>query len=157
MKALKELENNGGGSLVDKVHKTVTLVQKLIDAFDIITSTVDGINARQKAMLNESTAAIFVFDEEGSCIDANKACVKMTGLRKDLAKGHGWHKIVHPDDMRRIENEWVDFIDDGDSFETFLRIVQYHSQQIIKVRLTGTKGFDSNGKLLSVICTIEIV
>jgi PAS domain S-box-containing protein len=157
LRILKEFENNGGGSLKDKINKTTEILEKLEIRFDSITNTVDSIEARQKAMLNESPSATFIFDEEGSCLDANKAFVKMTGLRKDLAKGHGWHKIIHTEDIERIEQEWIEFIDDGDSFETTLKIVQYHNRDIMKVRFTGTKGYNSNGELLSVICTIEII
>ncbi len=143
-----EFSDNGGGSVKDKVNKGVAVIVEL-------NTKVDGIIGRQKAMFNEDAAAMFVSDNKGACTDVNKAWVKLTGLPKDLAIGHGWHKLILEQDLKRIEDEGEDFINDGSSYDTSFKINYYGTDKIIFVHCTATKVYDSQHNLLSVIGTYE--
>ncbi len=146
--ALSELQPNGGGSIKDKVNKGVDVIQAM-------NIKVDGIIGRQKAILNEGLTAMYTNNSEGVCTSVNKAWVKLTGLPKDLATGRGWIRIMHPDDLKRIQQEGEDFINDGNEFDSEFRIIHYITKAVINVHCTASKVLDSNGNLSSIIGTLE--
>lgn len=145
-----ELSDNGGGSMKDKINKAVTLIQE--------TSTkVDALVGWRMALFYENPIPMFLNNEKGICIDVNKAWIKLTGLQKDLAVGHGWEKILFHEDLERINDEGKDFINDGNSFESSFRVSHYETKEVINVYCTATKVLDSKGNLLSVIGTLKRV
>lgn len=147
-KLMYEFSDNGGGSVKDKVNKGVTMIGEM-------NRKIDGIVGRQMAFFYEAPTPMFLSDNKGACVDVNKAWVKLTGLPKDLAIGHGWHKIVVQEDLQRIEEEGEDFINDGSSYDTTFKINYYGTDKIIFVHCTGSKVYDSQHNLLSVIGTYE--
>lgn len=148
LKALKELENNGGGSLLDKVNKSLLITSEM-------NTKVDGLIGWRMAIFYENPTPMFLNDENGICTDVNKAWSELTGLPKAYAIGHGYEKIIHPDDLARLRYEGINFIKDGNSFESKFRFIHYVTKQEIEVYCTATKVKDSNGKLLSIIGSLK--
>ncbi len=143
-----EFNDNGGGSMKDKLNLGVKLVAEI----DI---KVDGIIGRQRALFNEGLTAMYINNEKGVCQEVNKAWVRLTGLPKDLAIGHGWERIVHENDLKRLEEEGQDFINDGESYDGYFRVTHYVSKETFRVHCTASKVRDNKGVLISVIGTLE--
>jgi PAS domain S-box-containing protein len=145
-----EFSDNGGGSMKDRIGKMVVMITDM-------RSQIDMLLGWRKAIFYENQAPMFINNEHGTLVDVNKAWVNKTQLRKELATGHGWEKIIHPDDIKRLHHEGIDFIKDGNSYESKFRIITYETKDVIYVLCTATKVLDSSGKLLSVIGTLEEV
>ncbi len=61
---------------------------------------------RFAALVDAAPIAIFETDHEGNCIFVNPAWEVLAGLPLEAALGQGWAKAIHPDDRKRVSDEW---------------------------------------------------
>jgi len=87
-----ELRPNGGGSLRDAV--------------DRIECSVTGLESQLRGRLELDPGGSFLTDEEGQCLWVSQGWVDLTGIEADDARGDGWIAGIHPDDRRRVYEEW---------------------------------------------------
>jgi PAS domain S-box-containing protein len=59
-----------------------------------------------KALLSTTPVGVFETDEQGECIYINTRWSEITGLDLEEAKGSGWTKALHPDDVELVFSEW---------------------------------------------------
>lgn len=62
--------------------------------------------ARFRAMSDVSPLGVFVSDRDGNCIYSNAAYQKISGLTFEQTLGTNWSAAIHPDDRRRVMEEW---------------------------------------------------
>jgi PAS domain S-box-containing protein len=68
------------------------------------------IDTSFRVLADISPAGIYTTDASGKCLYVNPAWCRMSGLSCEEAKGDGWIKAIHPDDLDRILSEWSKFI-----------------------------------------------
>lgn len=59
--------------------------------------------------LDEAGAAMFELSESGDCIYANAAMSALLGAQEGRLLGDGLVEFVHPDDRKRVRQEWAGF------------------------------------------------
>ncbi|MBY0309420.1 MAG: response regulator [Phycisphaerales bacterium] len=62
--------------------------------------------ARMSTLLESAPIGLVFTDASGRCVRVNKAYQQMSGLTAEDARGSGWERAVHADDVPRIRTEW---------------------------------------------------
>ncbi len=60
-----------------------------------------------KALLTTTPVGVFETDAQGECLYVNTRWSEITGLDLQQAKGSGWTKTLHPDDVEIVFCEWT--------------------------------------------------
>jgi PAS domain S-box-containing protein len=69
------------------------------------------------------------------------------GLRMDEVRGMGWLRIVHPEDIQRVEESWVSYIRAGARYELEFRMRSLHGTwRWMRARTSPRRG--ENGEIL---------
>jgi diguanylate cyclase (GGDEF)-like protein/PAS domain S-box-containing protein len=99
-----------------------------------------------------SPLGVFLSDSEARCIHTNAAYRKMAGLTAEQSLGMRWSDVVHPQDRRRILEEWEDAVACKKPFRAEVRF-QHPDGSITWVRLnagTGPGATEQSANLLMV-------
>lgn len=139
-----EFSDNGGGSMKDRIAKLVGMVESMIGDANVSRE-------RLNALLDELPYPFYENDETGATIFVNKAWCEHTGLSFDLAIGHGWVKIIHPDDLQRLQMEGADYLSDGKDYEGTFRMVHWITKEVFIVHCTASKIYGYSGKLSGIM------
>jgi PAS domain S-box-containing protein len=60
-----------------------------------------------KALLTTTPVGVFETNFAGECVYVNPRWSEITGLDLEQAKGSGWKKTLHPDDVEIVFSEWI--------------------------------------------------
>jgi PAS domain S-box-containing protein len=129
----KELKTNGGSSVKDVVNSISKDTQKLTMRIEAEHRTVQE--------------GIYECDLEGNCTYVNRYWCLLSGLLPDDALGSGWLRAIHPDDVRRVKEEWTDAVVRHADFIMSYRYVRPNGD-IIKVKSHGTPLRTGNNIIL---------
>lgn len=91
---------------------------------------------RFRAMSDASPLGIFVSDAQGGCVYTNAAYHKISGLAFEQALGTKWSLAVHPDDRRRVLDEWLEAARGRIAFQTEFRFLR-EDGSVVWVRLSS--------------------
>lgn len=139
-----EFSDNGGGSMKDRIARLVVMVDEL-------SKDARFSKEKYKKLIDELPYPFYENDANGSTILVNKAWVEVTGLPFDLAIGHGWVKIVHPEDLPRMQSEGKDYMNDGEDYEGSFRFIHWQTKKVFEVHCTASKIRDEHGNLSGII------
>ena len=68
---------------------------------------MDPVGAERFRVLCEAAPiGIFLTDAEGRDVYHNPRWLSLTGLIQEEARGHGWSRVVHPEDRAAVLEEW---------------------------------------------------
>jgi diguanylate cyclase (GGDEF)-like protein/PAS domain S-box-containing protein len=88
-------------------------VGQVVDSFNHMLSVIEREDANLREseekfrLISESSkVGIFQLDRHGNCIYANEEMCKISGLGGDVLLEQGWLNAVHPDDKRRIAEQF---------------------------------------------------
>ncbi len=70
-----------------------------------------------------SPMGIFLDDTQGNAIYINERCAQIVGIPAEAALGLDWVPIIHPDDRKRVTDQWVNTVNNGASFSEDYRWV----------------------------------
>jgi PAS domain S-box-containing protein len=59
--------------------------------------------------------------QDGSAIYSNKRWLEYTGLTEEQNEGFGWERVVHPDDLKRLESQRARTLRTGEPYENECR------------------------------------
>ncbi len=108
---------------------------------------------RYKLLAEVSPVGIFYTDADGSCIYVNKRWREITGIIPRMALGEKWTKWLHPEDRKRVEEEWNRCLREGISFKMEFRFQSSEGRE--RWVLGQTKAdFGSNKVILGHVGTI---
>ena len=77
-----------------------------------------------QALADCSPFGIFHTDSDGAAVYANAAWLEISGLDAQETLGHGWSKVIHPDDRERVVSAWKTTIDSGRDFDITYRVLR---------------------------------
>jgi PAS domain S-box-containing protein len=80
--------------------------------------------ARFRAIAEASPLGIYLLDEAGDCVYVNTAYEKITGLTTADAQGSGWRQCIHPEDLDRVYEKWIDAVSRHADYRNQYRIVR---------------------------------
>lgn len=81
-----------------------------------------------RLMLDQCPEIVWMTDEAHSAIFLNDAWCKYTGLPLSAGMGYGWKKLIHPEDLQRIEEEWQKSAGKAIPFESEQRLMAANGQ-----------------------------
>lgn len=80
------------------------------------------IDLRWYEILTEmSPVGIFFTDARGQCLDVNQRWCELAGLEPDQARGRGWLKAIHGEDLERTVALWDESVGAGKPFQAEFR------------------------------------
>jgi PAS domain S-box-containing protein len=113
--------------LEEKVEERTRELEVKIREQKEITRSLQESKNRFKTLSEASPLGIFEANSAGKNIYVNRRWCQLTGLSSAEAKGDGWVRAIHPDDIQRVFQEW----EEAKRKETFL------SSEYRMVRPTG--------------------
>lgn len=72
---------------------------------------------RLRTLADSMAQFVWTADETGSVFWFNKRWYEFTGLEPEKVEGHGWHKLLHPDDADRVIATITHCFKTGESWE----------------------------------------
>jgi diguanylate cyclase (GGDEF)-like protein/PAS domain S-box-containing protein len=108
--------------------------------------------------LNESSPlGIFVIGEGGHCSYANGCYEQLVGRSFAELSGRGWTKVLHPEDIERVEREWNEAMRLGDTFDSEHRYRRPDGQTLwVHMRAKAMHGADGPHDHLAVVSDITL-
>ncbi len=71
---------------------------------------------------------IFRTDAAGNCVYVNERWCEIAGITKEQARGEGWAGAIHPEDRKRVLEEWYQAAKDGSRFRSEYRFGRSDSE-----------------------------
>jgi diguanylate cyclase (GGDEF)-like protein/PAS domain S-box-containing protein/putative nucleotidyltransferase with HDIG domain len=147
------------------VHITASVVS--VGGRPIVQGIFHDISERNKAeqALRESeelfrslsTSApigIFVTDVQGKCTYTNPRLLEIAGLTLEESLGHGWIKVIHPEDRRAILEQANQAAGQGRDLSYDVRIVTGEGQ-LHWVHIHTTPTFSAEGEVIGRVGAVE--
>ena len=140
----KQLEHNGGQSLVDKV-------QQILHKLDSISLQLHRVETWKTAWMELTEEPIFVTDTSGNYIWVNNAYSHLVGLTSEDLLGLGWSKALHLEDKETTLEEWRSAVNSMSKFEWSYRIVNHYSKETTQIKTIAKPLKDQSGSLVGYI------
>ena len=109
---------------------------------------------RFETLCEQAPVGIYETDAKGFCIYTNPRWTEMSGLSAAESLGHGWTKVVHPDDRKTVFKDWQQAVLRGAAWEYRLTTARGEQRWI---RALGGPIYSSHGDLRGYVGTLEDV
>ncbi|HMP61713.1 MAG TPA: PAS domain S-box protein, partial [Phenylobacterium sp.] len=110
--------------------------------------------ARFRALTEHSPVGIYLQDAEGRCLYTNQRWQEITGRTGTEALGHGWLKIIHPEDLPGAKQAWEDHLAGGEPMHVVHRHVR--SDGTLRwVESLAEAHHDEQGRLVGVVGAVR--
>jgi two-component system cell cycle sensor histidine kinase/response regulator CckA len=111
--------------------------------------------AQFRAICDTSPIGIFLADPSGSTLYTNPANARQMGISPEQARGHGWEKSIHPDDLPKVREGFFAATKDGRGYSGFQRYVQPNGH-VVMAYVTATAVRES-GEVIGYVGIAEDV
>jgi transcriptional regulator with PAS, ATPase and Fis domain len=135
----KELKNNGGSSLRDKV--------------DEIRDAIEIQNKKVSYTLNNIDSCVIELDNNANCIYSNKNSQKLFNLTEAQMLGKGWLSALDVVDANIVFNKFVESIKNDIPFKYNYRLKNHD----FTVEFSTSTTKNKNNKILSVMAEVSII
>ena len=111
-------------------------------------------NSRFQTLCEQAPIGIYETDADGRCVYTNRMWTTMSGLSASESLGHGWAKVLHPDDRTKMFEGWEAAAQRGATWEYRLLDTQGETRWI---RAVGGPLYSESGSLTGYVGTLEDV
>lgn len=139
--AVKELQPNGGRSVLDRVRR--------------LDNTIEELNARQRAVLDRDPVPVYECDPEGRCTYANIALCELFGLSEKDMLGFGWLESLHPDERIRVHGLWTECVRKRIPYECRYDVRDPGTHAVVPARTVAHPMLSKTGDLLGYHGTVR--
>ncbi|MGL5194401.1 MAG: PAS domain S-box protein [Chroococcales cyanobacterium] len=108
---------------------------------------------RYAALAQASPVGIFRTDLQGNCLYGNDRSFEMIGLSEQESMGLGWMSTLHPQDRDRTMMAWLNFVQQGVSFNCEYRFLRPDGTVLWVVGQAGVEK-DAEGNPVGYVGTI---
>jgi PAS domain S-box-containing protein len=140
----KQLQHNGGTSLVDKVHQ-------ILGKLDGISLQLHRMETWKTAWMELTEEPIFVTDTHGNYVWTNNSYAHFVGCTAEDLHGLGWTKYLHPEDKNHVITEWKSSVGSLSKFELDYRVLNVYSKETINTKSVAKPLKDQAGLLVGYI------
>jgi PAS domain S-box-containing protein len=110
--------------------------------------------SRFETLCEQAPLGIYETDAEGRCVYTNRRWSTMSGLSASESLGHGWARVLHPDDRATVFQGWQAAAQRGATWEYRLLTTQGETRWI---RAVGGPIYSDQGALTGYVGTLEDV
>jgi PAS domain S-box-containing protein len=107
---------------------------------------------RFRTLCEQAPLGIYSTDSDGLCVYANSRWLQTSGLSAAENLGHGWSRVLHPDDRETVFETWRTYARQGKSWE--FRVLPPDGQ-IRWIRALGGPLYSPAGEITGYIGTAE--
>ena len=111
-------------------------------------------NSRFETLCEQAPVGIYETDADGRCVYTNRMWTTISGLTAGDSLGHGWMKVLHPDDRATVFEGWQAAAQRGTAWEYRLLNAQGQTRWI---RAVGGPLYSESGALTGYVGTLEDV
>ena len=111
-------------------------------------------NSRFETLCEQAPLGIYETDADGRCVYTNRMWTTMSGLSASESLGHGWTKVLQPDDRATVFEGWQAAAQRGTAWEYRLQNTQGQTRWI---RAVGGPLYSDGGSLTGYVGTLEDV
>jgi PAS domain S-box-containing protein len=111
-------------------------------------------NSRFETLCEQAPLGIYETDAGGRCVYTNRMWTTISGLSATESLGHGWAKVLQPDDRRKMFKGWQAAAQRGTTWEYRLLNTQGETRWI---RAVGGPLYSEGGSLTGYVGTLEDV
>jgi PAS domain S-box-containing protein len=111
-------------------------------------------HSRFETLCEQAPLGIYETDAEGFCVYTNRRWSMMSGLSPAESLGHGWKKVLHPEDRETVFEGWETTAPKGTTWE--YRLLTGHGETRW-IRAVGGPIFSARGELTGFVGTLEDV
>ncbi|MGK7928664.1 MAG: response regulator [Spirulina sp.] len=139
--------------LEERVKERTRALEVTIAEQKAVEQSLRESKNRFKALSEASPLGIFEADAEGKCTYVNRRWCEMTGLNLEDAKGEGWLRVIHPEDLRRVFQEWEEASQKGTFLASEYRMVKPTGETLWVFAQAGGI-WQENGELIGYVGAI---
>ena len=129
-----------------------TILRRNISRRQMAEEGLDVSEKRFEILCEQAPLGIYEADAQGMCVYTNPRWTQMSGLSAADSLGHGWTKVLHPDDRATVFEGWQAAALQGTSWEYRLTPPQGGLRWI---RAVGGPIFSARGDLIGYVGTLE--
>jgi PAS domain S-box-containing protein len=131
---------------------TLTRERALMLAEDMNVAVRDQ-QAQLQTVLGASPLGITFTDERGQLLYGNSSFLRIAGLTLEQARGDGWARAIHPDDVARVAEQWRRSVDDGREFQCEYRYL--HADGAVVWAKAISAAITDDGRTTGLVAVIE--
>lgn len=122
----KEFKPNAGSSLKDSLNR--------------IEAGLTKVQFLQSMAWDMSDSCIYLTDNQGKLVWANKSYLRLLGRTFDDIKISGWELSIHHEDRDIVTHEWYKACNENRPFEMRYRIIREDSTLYVRCEAHGEAG-----------------
>jgi PAS domain S-box-containing protein len=111
-----------GGASFDGQGETGVFFAFNLTELKLARQALHDSNARYSAIVEAMPEILFTTLPDGNNDFINQLFYEYTGLSAEQARGFGWYKVVHPDDVEQVAIRWKESVETGKPFEGEFRL-----------------------------------
>lgn len=115
------------------------------EVHDSIRSAHDVLEIRQQISERYLKIGIYICDLSGKCTWTNDYINEIFGLDSRDMREFGWTSAIHPDDRKRVHEEWLYSINNGISYNCEYTICNEREDIAIEVRTDAVAVINDQG------------
>ena len=105
---------------------------------------------RFRTLCQHSATGIFLADVDGRCTYVNESGCAIAGQTPQQSLGDGWTGALHPDDRKRMMDQWQQFIGSGGTLDTECRFA-HQDGTIVWSRVRSSEHRNDEGELVGYV------
>jgi PAS domain-containing protein len=131
---IKEFQPNSGTSIKDQLNR--------------LENSHAMSEDQRRLLMNTSPHGIWTSDATGYMTWLNTTFINKVGAGPEELLGNNWINCIHPEDRKKVVEEWGSAVKDGRIFNLFYRLINLDTQAPINVKAIGTPAKNFNGVII---------
>ena len=114
-------------------------------------------NFKINLLLDNLSVPLYECSPSGSCIWSNKALQNLFGSSEEAVLGSGWLDSLHPDDIVKTNDKWLETISKWTPYKARYRVINKLTNETIYCETSADIILDENNKILSIFGTVKTI
>lgn len=115
---------------------------------------IEASEAKFRSYTEKSPFVIYTTNIEGECTFLNETWTEISGLGIEESLGKGWMKVLHPDDVDLVNDNWFKSVESRGKFKYEYRYIHEKDKRIVWVEGTAKEMLNEKNELIGFIGTI---
>lgn len=145
----KTLKPNGGSSLAD-------IIPKIYERLCRVDASLSYLANWKSAWMEIASQPIFLTDAAGNCTWVNMAYKKLCGASFEELQGSNWNRVIYPEDLTKVSEEWTRAVKNQSFFDLTYRFVNIQTNTYSIVHCKA-KPLYKDGVLSNYIGVFDII